>query len=82
MIPACERLEADEATFGEAHIGLEGEFEFLPLNRLPEIGFHAEHVARDAVRARLVDGDAAAPARLRGVQREIGVADQVFGIAA
>src|SRR3546814_3981707 len=82
MMPARQRLEPGEAVIGEAHEGLEVEFELAPFDRLPEVGFHAEEVAGGTMRARLVDLASAAAAGLCRVQGEIGVADQVLGIAA
>ena len=82
MVPAQQRLEGDYAIAGDVADGLVVRLEFVALERRPHIHFQQAPRLRARVHAGLEEAIGAAAVGLGAVQREVGVLQQLVGIAA
>jgi len=78
MIPAGQRLEAGDHSVAQVDKGLECQPKLIPLDRATQFRLEAESLARGRAVARLVDFGMAR--NLGALHRELGIADQIFGI--
>ena len=79
VVPAQQRLVADDLARGQAHHRLEIRLELVLLQRLAQLAFQREHVDRLALHRRVEQHVAFAAERLGAVQRGVGIAQQFLG---
>ena len=84
MAPAQQRLEADHLALPEAEADdrLVVQFEFVLLDRASKVDLQAASALRLLVHLRAKEGEGAAPGRLRGIQRHVGLLHQIVGVGA
>ena len=82
MVPAQQRLERANAVVLEVEQRLVVELELIALDREAKVGFELTALLRALVEALLEKGVGAAPGFLGAVQRQVGIAQQGFAIAA
>ena len=82
MVPADQRLERADAVVLEVEQRLVIELELAALDREAQVGFELAALPAPAVEALLEESVGAAPGFLGAVEREVGVAQQVVGVAA
>jgi hypothetical protein len=75
VVPAHERLRADDAAVGQSHLGLVVQDELVALDRLAQLGQHEQALVARAVGVGLVGGHA--DALLLGlVHGDVGALEQ------
>ena len=82
MVPSHQRLEARDFLARRAHDRLIRHPQLVPLDRLAQIVLEQLPLRRLAVHGRLVKPVFAASGTLRGIEREVGIADEGVGTCA
>ena len=82
VLPAHERLDADDPARAHVDLGLVADPQLVAANRLVELALTGEPLVGELVHALGVDLVAAGPVVLGPVQRAVGVAQQVPGFDA
>ena len=82
MNPARQRLEADDRSGLDVHQRLVEQPNSPVCERLAQVDFQGPPSLHDGVHARLEEAVAAAPIRLRLIQRQVGIFHDLIGIFA
>ena len=81
MVPAHQRLEADQAAVGQAQDGLVVRHEFLAVQRAAQVAFEFKQLERGFVQVFVEDGETLPAGGLGAVHGHVGIAQQFFRAA-